>query len=185
VDLFGLAARYYDRVFRYGGPSALLNGLRPQPGDRVLDIGGGTGRVSSTFGDVLQTIVCDPSPGMNLEAQAKGLHVCAGMAERLPFADASFQRVILVDTFHHLLDQAAAIVELLRVLAPDGRLVVEEPDIHKPVVKFAALVERLLRMRSRFVAPREMGAAFRAAGATVVALEKGPSTNVRLICTRP
>jgi hypothetical protein len=59
MDLFGRSARYYDRVFRFPGPADLLAALRAQPSDRVLDIGGGTGRVSGTFGGAWPVIVCD------------------------------------------------------------------------------------------------------------------------------
>lgn len=179
-----MVSRRYDRLFRYGGPEALLRGLQPQSGDRVLDIGGGTGRVSGTFPDGLQVVVCDPSAGMIREAQGKGLHACTSVAEHLPFGDGSFQRIILVDAFHHLLDQGAAVVDLLRVLQPGGRLVIEEPDIHQRVVKFAALLERLLRMRSRFFSPQDMARLFERGGARIVQLEQEPGTNVRFVLSR-
>ena len=44
-------------------------------------------------------------------------------------------------------------VELARVLAPGGRLVIEEPDIHRPAVKLVALAERMALMGSTFLAP--------------------------------
>jgi demethylmenaquinone methyltransferase/2-methoxy-6-polyprenyl-1,4-benzoquinol methylase len=181
---FERIAERYDSIFRYGGPERLLDALQPQHGDRVLDVGGGTGRVSATFGDHLNVVVCDPTPGMLDEARLKGLHVCACVAEHLPFRDGSYPRIIVVDTFHHLEDQRLATAELLRVLQPDGRLVVEEPDIHKPVVKVAALLERLLRVRSRFFSPADMAGIFAASGGHIAYVEDDPGTNVRLIITR-
>ena len=181
---FDRVARYYDRIFRFPGPERLLNGLQPSPGERVLDVGGGTGRVSGTFGGQFEVVVCDPAPGMLNEAQGKGLHVCACVAENLPFRDASFARIILVDTFHHLADQRSAAAELWRLLQPGGRLVVEEPDIHHWVVKVAAFLERLLRVRSRFFSLPDMVRIFTASGAQITETEAGPGTNVRLIVSR-
>jgi demethylmenaquinone methyltransferase/2-methoxy-6-polyprenyl-1,4-benzoquinol methylase len=181
---FEWIAQHYDRIFRFGGPESLLGGLQPQDGERVLDVGGGTGRVSATFGGQLKVVVCDPTPGMLREAQDKGLRVCACVAEHLPFRDGSYPRIVLVDTFHHLADQRLAAAELLRVLQPGGRLVVEEPDIHQPVVKLAGLLERLLRVRSRFFSLADMVSIFAACGADTTLTENGPGTNVRLIITR-
>ena len=45
--------------------------------------------------------------------------------------------------------------ELLRVLKPDGRLVIEEPDIRKLPVRIVALLEKLFLMRSHFKSPAE------------------------------
>ncbi len=178
---FDAIAERYDRIFRYGGPEELLQALQPQRGDLVLDVGGGTGRVSGTFGRELQVVVCDPAPMMLNEAQGKGLHVCASVAEHLPFADHSFRRVILVDAFHHLIDQRTAASELVRVLAPGGRLVVEEPDIRQAVVKVAGLLERLLGVRSRFFSLADMVRIFEATGAAIEYTEEGLGTNVRLV----
>jgi demethylmenaquinone methyltransferase/2-methoxy-6-polyprenyl-1,4-benzoquinol methylase len=50
--------------------------------------------------------------------------------------------------------------ELVRVLAPGGRLVVEEPDIAHWGVKLVALGEKLLLMRSHFYAPEAIAALF-------------------------
>ncbi len=51
LDHFDLIARFYDRVFHFLSPERLMSLLHAQPSERILDIGGGTGRVSQTFGD--------------------------------------------------------------------------------------------------------------------------------------
>ena len=184
MQQFEWIAQYYDRLFRFPGPEKLLSVLQPQDGDLVLDVGGGTGRVSGTFGDHLDVVLCDPTPGMLREAQGKGLHVCACVAEHLPFRDGSYPRIILVDTFHHVADHHLAAAELVRVLQPGGRLVVEEPDIRQRVVKVVALLERLLGVRSRFFSLADMHHIFTQRGGEVTFSESGPGTNVRLIVTR-
>jgi SAM-dependent methyltransferase len=48
----------------------------------------------------------------------------------LPFADATFDRVVCFDAFHHVIDQRATIAELARVLRPGGRIAFVEPGPH-------------------------------------------------------
>ena len=132
----------------------------------------------------MQVVICDPSPAMLRQARGKGLRACASVAEHLPFADRSFERIVVVDTFHHLHDQRLAAAELLRVLRPGGRLVVEEPDIRRRVVKFAALLERLLLMRSRFFSLTDLMRLFEASGAAILSTDQGLDYNVRLILSR-
>jgi ubiquinone/menaquinone biosynthesis C-methylase UbiE len=169
LDHFGLLAPYYDRIFQ-GGRSfrrdldRLVALVGPESGHRLLDIGGGTGRIAQHFcGCVAQVYVLDPSPQM-LRESARKEHcvptICPmqGESEELPFADAVFDRIIMIDAFHHLRDQERAAHEMVRVLAPGGRLVIQEPDIAHWGVKLVALGEKVLLMRSRFYAPEAIGA---------------------------
>ena len=183
-DHFDLIARFYDRVFHFLGPERLMSLLQPQPSECILDIGGGTGRVSQTFGDDYVVVVCDPSWGMLREARQKQMIACCGLAEHLPFVDGAFDRIVMVDTFHHLHDQQAAAKETLRVLRPGGRLVIEEPDIRRWAVKWVALGERLLLMRSRFHSIADLSRVFEEAGARIAAVEEEHDLNVRLAVER-
>jgi ubiquinone/menaquinone biosynthesis C-methylase UbiE len=183
-DHFNLVSRFYDRVFHFLSPERLMSLLQPQPSERILDIGGGTGRVSQTFGDDYVVIVCDPSWGMLGETRQKQMIACCGLAEHLPFADGAFHRIVMVDTFHHLHDQQVAAQEILRVLRSGGRLVIEEPDIRRWAVKWTALGERLLLMRSRFYSIADLVDICKKAGARIVAIEEGHDGNVRLAVER-
>ena len=55
--------------------------------------------------------------------------------------------------YHHVKDQCVALRELLRVLKPSGRLVIEEPDVRRLPGKIVALLEKLFLMRSHFRSP--------------------------------
>jgi ubiquinone/menaquinone biosynthesis C-methylase UbiE len=163
IDHFALIAPYYDRVFRRTGVDDLARHVKPSAKHRMLDAGGGTGRVARHFaGAVGQICVLDPSPGMLAEGQRKGICITQGEAEALPYTSNTFDRIIMVDAFHHLRHQERAAAELMRVLAPGGRLVVEEPDIAHLGVQLVALGEKLLLMRSRFRAPQTMRRMFEA-----------------------
>ena len=59
---------------------------------------------------------------------------------------------------HHFNDHDTAIRELLRVLRPKGRLIIDEPDIKRFSVKVVALLEKLALMRSRFLPAEEIRA---------------------------
>jgi demethylmenaquinone methyltransferase/2-methoxy-6-polyprenyl-1,4-benzoquinol methylase len=59
----------------------------------------------------------------------------------------------MVDALHHVIDHAHTAREMFRVLKPGGVLVIEEPDIRTFGVKLIAIAEKLLLMRSHFLAP--------------------------------
>ncbi len=158
---FDFLAPIYDRVIHYADSESMiaLAGL-PVPG-RLLDAGGGTGRVAASLkGYASQVIVTDLSYPMLQQAAAKDLTTSCAETEILPYPDASFERVIMVDALHHVADQQATARELWRVLEPGGRLVVVEPDIECFAVKLIALFEKLSLMRSHFLAKKQMQSAF-------------------------
>lgn len=155
---FDYIASLYDRFSGQTDIGKLKVFLDLPVKGRLLDAAGGTGRHSvllKTLADSL--VVCDLSyPMLRVARNGKGLDAVVARIEGLPFPDGSFDRILMVDAFHHLSDQQGAIRELCRVLRPDGKMVIEEPDIRRPVVKMVCLFERLLFMESRFLAPETL-----------------------------
>jgi demethylmenaquinone methyltransferase/2-methoxy-6-polyprenyl-1,4-benzoquinol methylase len=152
LDHFGLIAPLYNRTGPYTPSTVLLDALAIPDGASLLDAGGGTGRVAAGLRERSSpTVVADVSLKMLRYAGEKGLPSVCGPAERLPFADGCFDRILMVDAFHHLEDQERAAYELFRVLAPTGRLVIVEPDIRRPAVVLIAIMEKVLLMRSHFL----------------------------------
>lgn len=94
----------------------------------------------------------------------RGLSAVAGDAGRLPFRDATVDAVTIVDAFHHLPDQEAAIREAARVLAPGGALVIREFDPEHPLGRALVAAENAIRMASRFWTPRDLANELDAAG---------------------
>lgn len=98
-------------------------------GDRFLDVGCGPGAAlehAATTGAEVAGI--DPSPSMVSRASKRVpvAEVRVGSAEAIPFPDDSFTVVINVASFHHWADREAGLREVLRVLAPGGRLHIVE-----------------------------------------------------------
>jgi ubiquinone/menaquinone biosynthesis C-methylase UbiE len=56
-------------------------------------------------------------------------------AESLPFADARFRTVLIRDVLHHIKNPRTVLQEAVRILAPDGRLWLLEPNSRNPIVR--------------------------------------------------
>jgi demethylmenaquinone methyltransferase/2-methoxy-6-polyprenyl-1,4-benzoquinol methylase len=168
-DHFGFLAPLYDRLIRYHESPRLLELLALTPESSLLDAGGGTGRVAHGLRDrVRATYVADVSLGMLRQAVLKEHLPAVGTpTEALPFAEATFDRVVMVDALHHVCDHAATAGELWRVLKPGGRLVIEEPDIRTLAVIIVALAEKLALMRSHFLAPPKIANLFNYSNARI------------------
>jgi len=175
-DHFRLIAPLYDRFFAPPDPARLLEALGLPAAGRLLDIGGGTGRVAAQLAPYVdQVVLLDETAAMLHQAQSKRL-CCPAVAhaERLPFAAGSFERVLVVDALHHFAHQRHALREMARVLRPGGRLVVEEPDLRRLPAKAIALAEKLMLMRSRFLYPHEIGQELAALGLRTRVTTDGP-----------
>lgn len=171
-DHFDLVARWYDRLIHRPANDPLHSLLRAEAGEWVLDVGGGTGRNTDRLRDLgARVVICDFAAGMVRQARHKGLTAVRGSVTHLPFKDSSADRIVVVDAFHHFvqpspeLAQRQAAQELLRVLRPGGRLVIEEPDTRHRVTRVIAWMEQILLMGSRFWSPEDLVHLFEEAGA--------------------
>lgn len=155
---FDWMAHVYDLIAPRGDTDRLVDVVDASPGDRVLDLGGGTGRLSVLFeGDVT---VADISLNMLRKARMKGadLNIVRTSADRLPFPDDSFDRIVSTDAFHHFPDQERCLDEIRRVLVPGGRVILQEFNVSTPLGKLIRFGERyvLLYRPLRLFEPAEL-----------------------------
>jgi len=181
---FDFIAPFYDRFFGNYQPVDRWIELLALPVNGILlDAAGGTGRVTQQLIDQVESVlVVDQSFGM-LRQVANDCNFLAVQSntEKLPFEDNSVDRVIMVDAFHHIVQQQKAANELWRVLKLGGVLLIEEPDIHTLGVKFVALVEKILLMPSHFVSSENIAAMFVRLASSVKIYKEGGIAWIQVI----
>jgi trans-aconitate 2-methyltransferase len=125
-------AERYHRVSdpQRGWGLRVLERLAPRAGERILDIGCGTGRLTSEVGaraPGTRVAGVDRSWSMVAEAHrhAGGFTLAQADATRLPFGDGIFDGVFSTATFHWVPDHVELFAEIHRVLSPGGRLVAQ------------------------------------------------------------
>jgi SAM-dependent methyltransferase len=107
---------------------AVLDVASVAPGQRVLDIGCGTGVLARAARDRVgpagRVDALDPNDGMLDVARRSNAEIDwrVGVAEELPAPDASFDRSISQFALMFFTDTAAALAEIARVTRPDGRV---------------------------------------------------------------
>ena len=161
VDFFDRVAPLYDLAMPPADGEALAAGLdhAARPIERLLDVGGGSGRAAAALTGPEITVVDASVEMLSRARRGRGLSGLAGDAGRLPFRDASVDAVTIVDAFHHLPDQDAALAEAARVLEPGGALVVREFDPDHPLGRLLVAGEHAIGMDSRFRTPSDLAAA--------------------------
>jgi SAM-dependent methyltransferase len=148
-----------------------LSGVKPD--DLVLDVACGPGLVSCEFARHAARVTgLDITPAMIEQAAKRGQEQklanvawTVGEAVPLPFPDQSFSLVITRYSYHHLLDPALALKEMIRVCRPGGRVLVA--DVAMPPAK-AAAYDRLEILRdpshTHALTTEEFAALFRDSG---------------------
>jgi ubiquinone/menaquinone biosynthesis C-methylase UbiE len=127
--------KYRDLIAQMFAPltTALIQDAQIETGQKVLDIGGGSGEPSLTIAEIVgpngSVMYTDPVAGMvqaaQTEANRRGLanmqfRQCSG--DQLPFADDTFDAVVSRLSAMFFPDPAASVAEALRVVRKDGRV---------------------------------------------------------------
>ncbi|MEN9461414.1 MAG: hypothetical protein RIS84_1434 [Pseudomonadota bacterium] len=107
-----------------------------QRGQRVLDLAGGTGDLAAKFsklvGETGKVVLADINPAMLQQGRNRLLNegilvdYAQVNAEKLPFADNSFDVISIAFGLRNVTDKSAALASMLRVLKPGGRVIILE-----------------------------------------------------------
>jgi demethylmenaquinone methyltransferase/2-methoxy-6-polyprenyl-1,4-benzoquinol methylase len=158
--IFTGIARSYDRagaLFSFGQDPrwrhALVTSVAADTDDVVLDVATGTGLVAVELAQRYgcRVVGLDRSADMLGEASRRNGLITGlvnGRAERLPFADATFDHVTFTYLLRYVDDPAATVHELSRVLKPGGRLAALEFGVPSSPFAFG-----LWRLYTRVVMP--------------------------------
>ena len=141
-------ARWYDlfgRVISFGRDQAVRERLTelaaPAPGEKVLDVGCGTGTLALALKSSVETGEVhgiDASPEMIEVAEEKAakagsdIDFRVALVEAIPFPDATFDLVTSSLMLHHLPDdlERTGLDEIRRVLKPGGRFMAVDFAAH-------------------------------------------------------
>jgi ubiquinone/menaquinone biosynthesis C-methylase UbiE len=150
---------FYDPLLRWGMREEtfkrqLIHQANIQPGQRVLDLGCGTGTLTILIKQSIpkaEVVGLDGDPMVLEIARSKAakagvdLTLDYGMAYRLPYPDGSFNRVLSSLVFHHLTreDKRRTIGEAYRVLRPGGEFRVV--DFGKPYGLYGNLLSPFIK----------------------------------------
>jgi len=186
----GPLKRWFTTVHR-----EVIRAIDPQPNDAILDVACGTGKALRAMAPLAHSgrlAGVDMSADMIEEARQRAaeidhLEFHVSSADQLPFDDATFNSVTVMNAFHHFPDQPKAIAEIVRVLKPGGRVCIADMTGHVlpfPIAGNKAwnVIESVLTPQVNALSRREFRELYRDAG--LERIEQLPASQAYHRCGR-
>jgi SAM-dependent methyltransferase len=118
--------------------------------DHVLDMGCGPGGFLSIISNICKSVVgaditpnfvneCNEMIKKNKLQNASSVLITPG---NLPFPDAHFDKIVMVDTIHHMENIHETLDEISRVLKKDGLLLIFEPNKYNPLLYAMCMLDK-------------------------------------------
>jgi ubiquinone/menaquinone biosynthesis C-methylase UbiE len=156
----------------------------PPPGCRVLEIGFGSGKLHAELAGQYRLAGLDRAPGMARLTQHRlarhGRHslLCVGSVDALPWPNASFDAVLSTFAFSAFPDAGRALDEMVRVTAPDGRVIIVDAGEAQDRNRMAHLLARFWEFFGDYM--RDEVPLMKARGLAVRREDYGPWGSVHL-----
>lgn len=152
-DHFDWIAPLYDKIIPPPDIDRLVKYAEFPANGKILDLGGGTGRVTRQLIGINSNItIADSSFGMlRIANHTLKINLTLCQAENLPFTTDTFERILLIDALHHVVDARRTLQECMRVLKRGGLLIIQEPDVEQWGGRLIAIFEKILLMRSHLL----------------------------------
>lgn len=166
--MFKYFAPFYDQFMKtFSGEMTekTFNKLQVNKGEKILDVGGGTGRLAKMIKEKnrkTEIYTFDQSLPMLNHAKDKELeNIIKGNSATLPFKNNTFNKIVCSDALHHFKKKRKSLEEMIRVLKPEGKLIILEFTPKSPITKIIYLGERLLGEPTKFYKPEKLAKFFR------------------------
>ena len=160
-ELYRKYDAWYDKNrFAYLSELEAVKKVLPEKG-YGLEIGVGSGRFAAPLSIA---VGIDPSKKMVELARGRGVDAALGVGEELSFKDSTFDYVVIIVTLCFVQDPEKVIAESMRVLKPDGKIIVGIIGKESFLGRFYQQKESIFYGYARFFDIEEVEQMLRAAG---------------------
>jgi len=152
----------------------MLQYIDIKPREALLDVGGGTGKLTEVYArDCKEIVILEPKRAVVEHGRTLRPHIRfveAGV-ETIPLPGEHFDKVVASASFHHFPNQDMGLEEMKRVLKPNGKMIILEIDPNTGRGKWLKICESMLHTGARFCEPLQLRKKVEDHGLDVLSLE--------------